>query len=78
MACKRGHTEIVKALLHTLQECDKEQIQNVFLVQDKRGRTALHITCFHSHVYKVKTDDEECTKNIMEQVINIMIVEIHT
>ena len=55
IACYQGHTEVVKDLLHTLQhQCDKEGIQNVLMMQDKRGMMALHIACFHGHIDKLR------------------------
>ncbi len=35
VACKRGHTEIVKALLHSLETCDQKAIHCVLLMQEE-------------------------------------------
>ena len=37
VACKRGHIEIVKALLHSLEICDQIARHHVLLMQDENG-----------------------------------------
>ncbi len=72
MACVSGHTEIVKALLHTLQQCYKEGIQNVLLVQDKYGGTALHRAGYRGHtevVMALLDLLEICTTDGIKQVL---------
>ncbi len=33
VACKQGHTEVVKALLHSLETCDQQTIHSVLLMK---------------------------------------------
>ncbi len=74
MACVWGHTEIMKALLHTPQQCDKEGILNVLLVQDKYGGLALHRACYQGHTEIVKTllhTLQECDEAGIQNVLMV-------
>ncbi len=49
VACWEGHLEVVKTLVHKMQECGEEQVHHVFLVQAKAGLTVLHMACGQGH-----------------------------